>query len=350
MKTRFLIIFLILWSFTDACGLTIEECIDRAQENYPVIRKYGLLEATSEIDLSEISKSWLPRIGLYGQGSAQNVVPSFPSALSGFIQQMGQHVRGIGKMQYKAGVDILQNIWDGGTSVERRSVVRSKEALKQASLDVDMYAVRERVENIYFAILQTEEQIAQIQNTQSVLEANLEKLRSMLRNGTAMQSDVDMVEAQFLTLNQSIRQAQASVEGYRTVLGIFTASDVMTEKLEIPETKMPVMDNQLRPELRLFAEQMALNNAMRCLTDTSLRPKVGFFAQAYYGYPGFDYFKSMMNRDLSFNILAGVKVSWNIDSFYNRGNAARRAKVSNEEVEVERDLFLFNNRLQTVAQ
>ncbi|MDE6769872.1 MAG: TolC family protein, partial [Muribaculaceae bacterium] len=84
--------------------------------------------------------------------------------------------------------------------------------------------------------------------------------------------------------------------------------------------------------------------------DTSLMPRIGFFAQAYYGYPGFDYFKSMINRDLSFNILAGVKVSWNIDSFYTKKNSTRRTLVNAETISADREIFLFNTDMQTASQ
>lgn len=79
-------------------------------------------------------------------------------------------------------------------------------------------------------------------------------------------------------------------------------------------------------------------------------PRIGLFGQAYYGYPGFNYFESMVNRKLSFNVLAGVKVSWNIDSFYTKKNSRRKLAVENEDIQTDRDVFLFNNRLQAESQ
>ena len=351
MKTRLLaIIFAVCAAAGANAAVTIEECVAKAMDNYPLISKYGVLDATTDIELSDINKGWLPSIGIYGQATAQNIVPSFPDALSDVLQQMGQEVKGIGKFQYKAGIDISQNIWDGGASSARRELVRSQESVKRALLDVDMYAVRQRVENIFFAILLTDEQIAQSRATYNLLLANLDKLRSMLKNGTAMQSDVDMVEAQALTLNQSIRQAQSSAEAYRRMLGIFTGEDVMSEKLIAPESAIPSLETSMRPEIKLFERQISANAASEHLANTSLMPRIGFFAQAYYGYPGFDYFKSMMNRDLSFNIMAGMKVAWNIDSFYNRKNNQRRTSASNARIAADKEIFLFNNRLQSTSQ
>ena len=127
---------------------------------------------------------------------------------------------------------------------------------------------------------------------------------------------------------------------------------MMSEELVIPDASMPMpeTDNQKRPELKLFENQKAANDAAERTANVSLMPRIGLFAQAYYGYPGFDYFKSMMNRNLSFNIMAGIKVSWNIDSFYTRKNTRRRTSVSNAQIEADKEIFLFNNRLQSTSQ
>ena len=344
---------LLLWvisSLTLHAGMTIEDCVCKAEQNYPLIKKYDLLNRIREIDLSDIDKSWLPRIDAYGQVTAQNIVPSFPETLAGVLEQMGQKMSGLGKLQYKVGVDVSQTIWDGGVSRSRRQLVRSQDAVQKSAIDVELYAVRERVENIFFAILLTEEQIAQSRVTYGLLQHNLDKLRAMFRNGTAMQSDLDMIEAQALTVNQRISQAQSAVKGYRRVLELFVGESLADMTLERPLAEIPASFEPDRPELRLFDHQLSANRIAADLTDTSLMPKIGFFGQAYYGYPGFNYFKSMINRDLSFNVMAGLKVSWNINSFYSKKNNSRRTAVNAENINADRELFLFNNRLQSSSQ
>lgn len=331
-------------------GITIEECVEKSMSNYPLVRKYGLMEATKDIELSDINKGWLPRVGIYAQATAQNVVPSFPETLTGVLNQMGQDVRGLGKMQYKLGVDISQTIWDGGVSKAKRELIRSQDAISRASLDVELYSLRERVENIYFAVLLTEEQIAQCRVTQNVLENNLDKLRSMLRNGVAMQSDIDMVEAQCLELNQKIMQAQSSLKGYKRVIELFIGESLGGKEFERPAGDIPVDMKSNRVELKLFDNRIAANQATERLSKTSMMPKIGLFAQAYYGYPGFDYFQSMMNRNLSFNILAGVKISWDLHSLYTKKNISKRTSVNIEDVIADKELFLFNSNIQTISQ
>lgn len=348
-----LITAILLTAISSICccaQITIEECVRLAQDNYPVIKKYNLISATADIDLSDINKSWLPRIGVYGQVTGQNIVPAFPETLTGVLQQMGQDIKGLGKFQYKAGVDINQTIWDGGVSGVRRNLARSQEEARTAALDVELYAVRQRVENLFFAILLTEEQIEQNMVTRNLLLKNLEKLNSMLRNGTATRSDADMVEAQALTLNQNISSAASAAKGYRDVLSIFIGKSLEGMSLERPVAIEPQTSENNRPELRMFENRIRLNQLARRMSDTAMRPKVGLFAQAYYGYPGFNYFESMINRGLSFNILAGIKASWNIDAFYTRKNTSRKTEIDNEDIKADRELFLFNSEMQTASQ
>lgn len=345
-----LILFLPLCLCMGAQTLTLEKCVELATANYPVISKYRLVDRTGELNLSDINKSWLPQIGVYGQGTVQNVVPSFPDALSEMMDRLGADIPGLGKLQYKVGVDLNQTIWDGGASKAGREVERTLTDERRANLDVQLYAVRERVENLFFGILLMDKQIEQTQLTGELLRSNLGRLQAMMRNGTAMQSDVDMVEAQYLATRQSLAQARATAGSYRRMLGIFIGEDPGEMALETPAAAIPADLTVNRPELGLYDARMRVNDARDNSIRASLMPKVGLFAQAYYGYPGLDYFKSMMNKDLSFNAIAGVKVSWNIGSLYTRKNNENRLRADTEGIGVERETFLFNSRIKEREQ
>ncbi len=331
-------------------AITLEECLDKARENYPLVAKYGLVEHTASIELSDINKSWLPRVGVYAQVTAQNKVPGLPEALQNVLAQMGQESRGIGLVQYKAGVDVTQIVWDGGASRAQRAVERARTHESQAALDVEMYAVRERVMNLFFGILLLDEQIARTENTVTLLRASRQLMESMLKGGVAMQSDVDMLEAQELSMLQQVTSARNAAKGYRDMLSLYVGENLDGEELVRPHAEMPADLESRRPELELFRVRNLVSDARDAAVASSIMPKIGLFAQAYYGYPGFNYFDSMINRNLSFNILAGVKVSWSIDTFYTRGNSRRRLALAAESTDADREVFLFNNRLQSTSQ
>lgn len=330
--------------------VTLEECIALAEENYPIISKYDLLEQTKEVNLSNINKRWLPQINVYGQGTVQNDTPSLPESLINIINQTGTNIAGLNEWQYRIGADISQNIWDGGTSKVHRKIERAEDAERQAAIDVQLYAVRERVEDLYFGILLMDAQIEQVKNMQLLLQSNLDKLRIMQSNGTAMQSDVDMVEAEYLGTVQQLTQAESASQSYRNVLGLFMGKSIVGQKLVKPEAFIPQDLMPSRPELKYFEKQLQTNEARNASITANMMPKIGLFAQLYYGYTGFDYFENMMNRNPSFNILAGVKLSWNIGALYNKKNDRMKLKLSSDNINVERDIFLFNINLQLRSQ
>lgn len=343
-------VLLLMSAATGNARLTLDSCVTLALNNYPLIQKYDLLARSEAISLSDINKGWLPQIGVYAQGSVQNAVPEFPDALSSMMSQMGTDIAGLGKLQYKAGINLNQTVWDGGTSKSQRQIARADKAERQAALDVQLYAVRERVENLYFGILLLDEQIKQSQTTLSLLNNNLERLKAMKQAGTAMQSDVDMIEAQYLSTSQQLIQAQTASKSYRRMLGIFVGIDIGDMPLEKPLPAIPNDFNSNRPELSLFQARADGNQARLESIRAGLMPRVGLFAQAFYGYPGFDNFASMMRRDPSFNVIASVKLSWNIGSLYTRDNKKQNLDLATEGINADRELFLFNTRLQSQGQ
>lgn len=350
LKQYLLLTLLWLTGSPLSAQVTLEECINLAQGNYPLIRKYDLLNQTKAVNLSDIRQSWLPQITVYGQGTVQNATPSLPASLTEIISRTGTDIAGLDQWQYKAGADISQNIWDGGAAKTRRKVEAAEDAERRAAWDVQRYAIRERVEDLYFSILLLGEQVKQTRNMQALLRSNLDKLRVMQQNGTAMQSDVDMVEAHYLSTAQQLTQAESAVKSYRQVLEIFIGNSLAGKELVKPEASVPQDGMPDRPELKHFQAQLSANEARNASITASTMPKVGLFAQAYYGYPGFDYFESMMSRNPSFNLLAGVKVAWDIDAFYRKKNEHRKLQLASDQIAVERDIFLFNTHLKTQSQ
>lgn len=333
-----------------SAGITLDECLTRAEENYPAIAGYDIALRQTEVALSDINRGWLPRLNVYAQATLQNDVPSWPDALSNMLAQMNQNFRGLSRFQYKAGVDVSQTIWDGGASRAARNVQRAQADVKNASVAVELYAVRERVENIFFGILLMEQQIEQTRESLTLLEANHSRLEAMVAGGTAMKSDAAMVEAQILATGQKLTEAESALDSYRRMLSIYTGMEIGPTPLDMPEAELPTDDTPLRPELKLLDSRSSLNSALLRSSETSVMPRIGFFAQAYYGYPGLNYFQSMVNRDMSFNILGGVKLSWNIDSFYTRSNSRRSTGLDNESLRTDRETFLLNTRLLSTQQ
>ena len=350
MKRIALLCGCLLAGLSAGAQVTLDECRRLAREHYPEIRQYDLVRRTEEYTLSNARRAWLPQLSFAAQATWQTEVPSFPNTLAGMLAQQGIDMPGMNKEQYKAALELNQTLWDGGKSEADKRIARAEAAEQARSADVDLYALQGRVDNLFFGILLLDERIAQTRLTLDLLRSNLEKVRALQRNGVAMQSDADAVEAELLTVNQQLTQVTASRDSYRRMLEIFTGRPRDGERLERPDASEPRSMESSRPELALFDATADKLTAQERLVKAATRPRFGLFAQGYYGYPGMDYFQSMMSPDWSWNAMAGVKMSWNFGAYYTRKNSLAKLRTAKEQVEVQREIFLFNTRLQTAEE
>ena len=350
MKRIALLCGCLLAGLSAGAQVTLDECRRLARKHYPEIRQYDLVRRTEEYTLSNARRAWLPQLSFAVQATWQTEVPSFPNALAGMLAQQGIDMPGMNKDQYKAALELNQTLWDGGKSEADKRIARAEAAEQARSADVDLYALQGRVDNLFFGILLLDERIAQTRLTLDLLRSNLEKVRALQRNGVAMQSDADAVEAELLTVNQQLTQVTASRDSYRRMLEIFTGRPLDGEQLERPDASEPRSMESSRPELALFDATADKLTAQERLVKAATRPRFGLFAQGYYGYPGMDYFQSMMSPDWSWNAMAGVKMSWNFGAYYTRKNSLAKLRTAKEQVEVQREIFLFNTRLQTAEE
>ena len=79
-------------------------------------------------------------------------------------------------------------------------------------------------------------------------------------------------------------------------------------------------------------------------------PRLGVFAQGFYGYPGYNLFEDMMHHRWSFNAMAGARLTWNIGALYTRKQDKAKIGAQRSMYQVQRDVFLFNNNLEQMQQ
>lgn len=328
---------------------TLEACQQLACDHYPEIRQYDLIRQSEQYDLSNAARSWLPQVSFSAQATWQNRVPEFPSALSGMLDQAGVSLRGLDKNQYKVALEVNQTIWDGGQSQADRRVIEATADEHRQATEVDLYAVKGRVNDLYFGILLLEERLGQTDLTIALLQSNLDKVRSLVTNGVAMQTDADAVEAELLSIQQQRVQIEASRESYRRMLELFIGQR-LAERLERPELVEAVSGESARPELAWIDAQQERLAAQELSVKSATRPRFGVFAQGYYGYPGLDYFAGMVSTDWTWNALIGVKMSWNFGAYYTKKNRLSNLRVAKQQLDIQRDVFLFNTDLQVAEE
>lgn len=330
-------------------GQTLDECRRLAREHYPEIRQYDLIALTEQYDLSNAARAWIPQVTLSGQASWQSDTPTFPGALGEILASRGLQMEGIRREQYRAAIDVSQTIWDGGHSRATKELAQAEAAEERLRTEVDLYALQSRVDDLYFGILLLDERLTQTTVQISLLESNLARMRSCVANGTATKSDADAIEAELLTVRQTLEQIEASRASYGRMLEIFIGQPLAAEGLERPD-EPALGDVPLRPELALFEAQAQRIDVRRKALNSALMPRFSAFAQGYYGYPGQDMFQSMRSSDGTLNALVGVRMSWNIGALYTRRNDLGKLRTARQQIDIQRDIFHFNTRLQTTRE
>ena len=331
---------------------TLDECRRLAREHYPEIRQYDLVAKTEQFNLSNAAKAWIPQFAISGQATYQSATPTFPEAFETLMKMQDNDVEmtEINKDQYKIAIDISQTIWDGGYSKANRAIARAEAAEQRSRVDVSLYDLQARVDGLYFGILLLDERVEQTKTMIEVLESNLGRMRTYLKNGVALQSDVDMIEAELLTAQQQLSLVESSLASYRRMLEIFIGQPLNSDKLARPAEQIINSYTSARPEFALLDAQENRLTAQKMAINSSVRPRLGLFAQGYYGYPGMDIFESMTSPDLTFNAIVGVRLSWDLSAFYTRNNNLKKIDVAQQQLAVQRDVLQFNTQMLTTRE
>ena len=327
---------------------TLEECQQAAERNYPLIQQYGLIEKTTELTMANIQKGWLPQISASAQATLQSDVTAFPDQIMKVYQQMGIDMQGLRKDQYRVGIDIQQTVFDGGTIRSQKEIAREQGMVQAAQNEVNLYNVRKRVNEMYFGLLLIDEQMVLNKDLQELLAQSENKLASMVKNGTAAESDYQNVKAERLNVIQQMTGLQSQRSALVRMLSAFCGIEV--KEVVKPAAETSLQTSGLRPELKAINAQLRLADAQEKALDAALMPKFGVFAQGFYGYPGYNMFEDMMSRRFSWNGMIGARLTWSIEALYTRKNDKAKIQLQRKTAENNRDVFLFNNNLEQIQQ
>lgn len=326
--------------YGQARRITLEECQQKTQDNYPLVRQYDLIEKTKEYNLENAARGYLPQFALSAKASYQSEVTELPVAIPGV------DIKGMSKDQYQVMLELQQQIWDGGGIRMQKKQTEAEAEINREKLNVDMYSLNSHVNDLYFGILMLDEQLAQNALLQDELGRNFRQITAYVENGIANQADLDAVKVEQLNTRQKRVELTSSRMAYLKMLSLLVGEVLSQETVfekPVPQNELSAVSDIRRPELSWFdAQGTGLQVQEKALNVRHL-PHFGLFVQGAYGNPGLN----MLKNEFSPYYIAGVRLSWNFGSLYTLKNDRRVIENKRKQLDSNRDVFLFNTRLVT---
>lgn len=315
-------------------SLSLDSCQAWAQQNFPLVKLYDLLQQTTEYSVQNAAKGYLPRISVNGQATYQSAVTELPFT----VPIPGVNIESLSKDQYKLYAEVVQPLSDLAAVKHQKDLVEVNGQAERQQLDVELYKLKDRINQLYFGILLIDSRLEQVELLKQDLKRGIATMDSAVALGVALSINSDLLKAELLKANQQTTELQASRKAYMDVLALFLDRIIdPNTQLEVPET--PDLTGDIaRPELSLFDTKQQVFGVQTSLLKMTVMPHVSLFFQGGYGRPALNF----LSNNFDPYYVGGIRLNWNFTAFYTYGKQKKVLELQRNSVDVQRQVFLFN--------
>lgn len=344
MKKHFLLAVLLLPAGLFAQSLqkiTLTEAYELSQKNYPAVKQKDLVKQTAAISLENLQKGFLPQFSLSGQATYQSDVTKVPFSLPGLT------IESPSKDQYKLVADVSQMIYDGGMTKEQKALQQLNATVEDQKVEVELYKLKERINQLYLSILYLDEQLKQVDLVKTDIQIGIKRVEAQVQNGVAFKSNLNMLKAELLKTEQRAIEVKSSKKGLLDALSLFIGRELAAQvQLEKPVSAGIVANEIARPELKLYSEQQKFIGQQEKLITAKNLPRASLFAQGGYGRPGLN----MLLNEFDFFYIGGLRLNWSLGGLYTKKKEKEQVTINKKMVEVQKETFLLNTSSQLKQQ
>ncbi|MEO8472014.1 MAG: TolC family protein [Chryseolinea sp.] len=321
--------------------LKLQECYESARQNYPMVKQHELIQKSRDYSVHNASLGYLPTVAINGQQSYQSDVTKVPG-----IPGQDFMITPLSKNQYRIYADVNLNLYDGGAIRQQKQIHEANANMEEQSLEVELYKLNERVNQVFFGILLLDGQLTQQGLLLGDLESGLKKTNAAIANGTALKSSGEVLQAEILKTKQSSIELSASRSGYLDMLSILTGKPLDEQTvLQLPIVALKASKIN-RPELKLYDSQFSRISVEQKVLNTRIKPRVSSFLQAGYGRPGLN----MLNPNADTYYIAGFRLNWNLSGLYTYKKDKILLDVKRATINLQKETFVFNNNYEVKKQ
>ncbi len=335
---NYLIVFISLNAFAQE-QLTLNDCYDLVDINYPLVQQTDLLEKQNAIDIEAIETERLPQLNLTAQATYQSEVIEIPLPDTGIVPP--------NKDQYNATLTVNQLIYGGGLINSSIEVQSADLRTKQKQVEVNLYQLKKQLNQLYFSILLLQENVDLLRVKREQLEAKLKEVQSGVKNGVLLPSSDKVLEAELLKINQGFIELDLNKTSLLQTLAALIGKDISsTTLLQNPEINTNLKLEIYRPELELFQLKKEQIETSEQLLSRQNVPKLYGFADGGFGNPGLN----PLNNSFQPFYIAGIKLNWNVFDWNANKKKRESLSINKDIIDTETNVFNLNTSIELLQQ
>ena len=338
-KVVFILIVTISLSAFAQQKITLNDCYNLVEINFPLVKQHQLLAQQNQIDKKIISNSKLPQFNIDAQATYQSDMVEVPIPNS--------NIEPLNKDQYRATFSVNQLIYNGGLTNATLKVKLGQLKTKQKQLDANLYQLKTQINQLYFSILLTQETYKLLEAKKRQLHSKLKEVKSGIKYGVLLPASDSVLEAELLKIKQQFIEVESRksslIETLSSLIGQSLSS--LTE-FEVPLIKTQLQNEINRPELDLFQFKKEEINNQEMLISKQNAPKLNGFATGGYGNPGLN----MLDNSFQPFYTVGVKLHWNVFDWNTNKRKQETVAINKEIIENEAEIFKLNTNIELNKQ
>ncbi|MEP1093865.1 MAG: TolC family protein [Cyclobacteriaceae bacterium] len=338
MKNLFIHAMLLLPVITQGQDtLTLDACYQLVNANHPIEQQSGLLEKQNDLDLEVINTGKLPQLDVEAQAVYLSDVTQVPFS----------SIEPLSNDQYRATFSANQLIYAGGSIDASLKAKSAALRTQQKQVEVNLYQLKKQVNQLYFSILFAREKRALFIAKNEQLEAQLNEVKSGIRNGTLLPASDKVLQVEQLKIERQLIEVRHNeISLFQTLSSLIGNSLDPDTILEYPEIEVNAPASSSRPELVLFELRKEYIESSDLLLSKQRAPKVFGFASGGYGNPGLN----MLDNSFQTFYTVGVKLNWNVFDWQANQKKRESLLVNKELVDNESEIFKLNTQIELSQQ
>jgi len=333
MRTTVLIIFMALSGWLHAQDtITLFDCYSRAVENTPRIRDREAIRETGELRADMAGANWFPSVDFNGKVSYQSDVVTIALSDPSIPVEFPE----VPRDQYGFNLDLTQTIYDGGITRQKKMVESANTEAALQQVEVDLYSIKNRVNQYYFSILVLQEQKKNLEIHRENLLQRRKVMESAREEGALLGEELKVMDVELLKIKQSIAEVNAGKEAFLDALDLLCGGGITSlSVLRTPDLEGMMEREGARPEYRLFELKEATMEASKELIGKKRMPVLFAYGQTGYGKPGYN----MLSGQWDFYYMVGAGIKWKIWDWNSSSMERQVIEQQQQMLHHQRDAF-----------